>query len=94
MGIDVQLSAAARHWLARRGYDPQFGARPLRRALQRFVENPLSIRLLRGDFDPGDLVHIDEQDGELVFERQAGAGADWLTMPQPRVDQDLEQGQT
>ena len=94
MGIDVQLSAAARHWLARRGYDPQFGARPLRRALQRFVENPLSIRLLRGDFDPGDLVHIDEQDGELVFERKAGAGADWLTMPQPRVDQDLEQGQT
>ncbi len=93
MGIDVQLGAAARHWLARRGYDPQFGARPLRRALQRFVENPLSIRLLRGDFDPGDLVRIDEQDGELVFERHAGAGADWLTMPQPRVDQDLEQGQ-
>ena len=93
MGIDVQLGAAARHWLARRGYDPQFGARPLRRALQRFVENPLSIRLLRGDFDPGDLVRIDEQDGELVFERHAGAGADWLTMPQPRVDQDLEQDQ-
>ena len=93
MGIDIELTASARRWLARRGYDSQFGARPLRRALQRFVENPLSIRLLRGEFSPGDLVRIDEQDGELVFWRQAGAGADWLTLPQQRVDQDLEQDQ-
>ena len=93
MGVDVELTAAARRWLAQRGYDPQFGARPLRRALQRFVENPLSIRLLRGDFTPGDLVRIDEQDGELVFERLEGAGPDLLTLPQPRVDQDLEQDQ-
>ncbi len=92
MGIAVQLSVAARDWLAQRGYDPQFGARPLRRALQRYVENPLSIRLLRGEFKPGDLVSIDEQDDELVFGRQAGAAGDWLSLPQPRVDQDLEQG--
>ena len=92
-GVDVQLTEAARRWLAQRGYDPQFGARPLRRALQRFVENPLSIRLLRGEFEPGDLVRIDEQEGELRFERHEGAGPDWLTLPQPRVDQDLEQDQ-
>ena len=93
MGVDVQLTEAARRWLAQRGYDPQFGARPLRRALQRFVENPLSIRLLRGDFSPGDLVRIDEREGDLLFERHEGAGPDWLTLTQPRVDQGLEQDQ-
>ncbi|MCY4022242.1 MAG: AAA family ATPase [Anaerolineaceae bacterium] len=93
MGVDVQLTEATRRWLAQRGYDPQFGARPLRRALQRFIENPLSIRLLRGDFTPGDLVRIDEQEGDLIFERHEGAGPDWLTLTQSRVDQDLEQDQ-
>ena len=97
LGIAVQTSAAARRWLAQRGHDPQFGARPLRRALQRFVENPLSTRLLRGDFSPGDQVRIDVQDDELVFERHAGpeadADGDWLSLPQPRVDQDQPQDQ-
>ena len=47
-GIAVHLTEPARRWLAEKGYDPQFGARPLRRALQRYVENPLSVQLLRG----------------------------------------------
>ncbi|HUV88332.1 MAG TPA: AAA family ATPase, partial [Anaerolineae bacterium] len=55
-GLQVELTDAARRWLARQGFDPQFGARPLRRALQRYVESPLSVRLLRGDFERGDLV--------------------------------------
>ncbi len=68
-GLNIEVTEEARHWLAERGFDPQYGARPLRRAIQRYVENPLSVKLLKGDFDPGDLVTIDVEDGELVFHR-------------------------
>ncbi len=78
-GLNVHLTEPARHWLAKAGYDPQFGARPLRRALQRFVENPLSIRLLRGDFSEGDLIVIDELNDQLIFEREANAASDYWT---------------
>jgi ATP-dependent Clp protease ATP-binding subunit ClpC len=57
--VKVELTDAARDWLAQEGYDPQFGARPLRRTLQRFVENPLSKRILAGDFSDGDTVIVD-----------------------------------
>lgn len=49
------------------GYDPVFGARPLKRAIQQRIENPLSIKLLHGDYMPNDTIKIDEKDGELVF---------------------------
>ena len=65
-GVTIDLTPAARTWLAGEGYDEQFGARPLRRALQRHVESPLSVQLLKGDFGEGDHVVIDEQDGKLV----------------------------
>lgn len=81
-GITVHLTEPARRWLAEKGYDPQFGARPLRRALQRFVENPLSIQLLRGLFRSGDLVVIDEVDGQLVFGREQDSHTDYLHVPQ------------
>ena len=68
-GIALHMTQPARNWVAQKGYDPQYGARPLRRAVQRFVENPLSVRLLKGDLRPGDAVIIDEQNGELMFER-------------------------
>ncbi|MEM9955659.1 MAG: AAA family ATPase [Chloroflexota bacterium] len=70
-GLEIHLSHDARQWLARKGFDPQFGARPLRRTVQRYVENPLSIKLLKGDFKPGDVVMIDvdESNGELTFEK-------------------------
>ena len=90
-GISVHLTEPARHWLAEKGYDPQFGARPLRRALQRYVENPLSIQLLRGDFNPGDLVMIDEMNGALIFERHTDATTDYLHINQDNLlDQDLQ----
>ncbi len=82
-GMNIHLTEPARNWIANAGYDPQFGARPLRRAIQRYVENPLSVRLLRGDFRHGDLIVIDELNEQLVFERHAdsasdfGAPADW-----------------
>jgi ATP-dependent Clp protease ATP-binding subunit ClpB len=72
--ITVVLEPSARDWLADKGWDPAYGARPLKRALQRLVENPLALRLLEGDFGEGDTVRVDAKDGELVFE-QAGARA-------------------
>ena len=66
-GLAIHLTEPARFWLAKQGFDPQFGARPLRRAIQRHIENPLSMQLLKGDFDDGVLIVIDEHDGELRF---------------------------
>ncbi len=68
-GLQIQLTEAARQWLADQGFDEDFGARPLRRALQRYVESPLSVRLLKGEFGDGDHILIDMQDGDLLFER-------------------------
>ncbi len=65
--LEVTLSPAARRWLAEQGYDPQFGARPLRRALQRHLESPLSIELLRGSITPGTHLWVDVEDNRLVF---------------------------
>jgi ATP-dependent Clp protease ATP-binding subunit ClpB len=56
--IDVELAPEARTWLGDRGYDPQYGARPLKRALMRYVQDPLAKRLLTGDFQPGDTILI------------------------------------
>jgi ATP-dependent Clp protease ATP-binding subunit ClpB len=55
--------------LAEAGWDPTYGARPLKRAIQRMLENPLALRLLEGEFEEGDTIRVDEQDGELVFEK-------------------------
>jgi ATP-dependent Clp protease ATP-binding subunit ClpC len=70
-GLEVELTDAARKWLAKQGFDPQFGARPLRRALQRYVESPLSVQLLRGEFGGGDCVVIDADEEEgIIFNRK------------------------
>ena len=68
-GLNVELTPAARNWLAKEGFDPAFGARPLRRALQKHIESPLSISLLGGEFTPGDtiVVDVDETGGNLIF---------------------------
>ena len=73
-GLAVELTDAARQWLASEGFDPQFGARPLRRALQRHIESPLSVKLLRGEFESGDLVGVDAGEEGLIFERRPGQG--------------------
>jgi ATP-dependent Clp protease ATP-binding subunit ClpC len=69
-GLEIELTSAAREWLAGQGFDKDFGARPLKRALQRYVESPLSVRLLQGEFTKGDHVLIDVADNELSFTRQ------------------------
>ncbi|MFZ5903079.1 MAG: ATP-dependent Clp protease ATP-binding subunit [Chloroflexota bacterium] len=67
--ISVQLTPAARSWLAKEGYDPAFGARPLRRALQKHVESPLSVKLLAGEFPGGAtvMVDVDSKKNALTF---------------------------
>lgn len=67
MGLSITLTEAARDWLAEKGFDPNFGARPLRRTLQRLVESPLSKKLIRRELKPGDRLQIDVEKGELVF---------------------------
>ena len=69
-GLDVCLTDDARRRLAEVGYNPDFGARPLRRALQKHIESPLSVKLLAGDFEQGDTVVVDvggEDNSEIVF---------------------------
>ena len=58
-GIELEVTDKAREYLAREGYDPAYGARPLRRALQRKIQDPLALMLLEGKFGPGDLVQVD-----------------------------------
>ncbi len=68
-GLIVELSPAARSWLAEEGYDPAFGARPLQRALQKYIESPLSIKILQGEFTEGDTVIVDFLPDEGVIFR-------------------------
>jgi len=69
--ISVQLTDAARQWLAKEGYDPAFGARPLRRAIQKHVESPLSVELLGGKFKDGATIQVDvdTEKNKIVFLR-------------------------
>lgn len=71
--ITVQLTDSARAWLAKEGYDPAFGARPLRRAIQKHVESPLSMELLGGKFKDGAevIVDVDEKENKIVFQTSA-----------------------
>ena len=65
--LGIEITEKARSWLAEVGYDPTYGARPLRRAIERYVENPLSTKLLQGEFSPGDIVTVDYGADGLIF---------------------------
>ncbi|MFL5943270.1 MAG: ATP-dependent chaperone ClpB [Gaiellaceae bacterium] len=73
--IELELTRAAKEVLAEAGWDPAFGARPLKRAIQRLVENPLALRLLEGDFADGDTIRVDAGEGEIRFEKLGAATA-------------------
>jgi ATP-dependent Clp protease ATP-binding subunit ClpB len=73
--ISLELTTAAKEYLAREGFDPVYGARPLRRVIQREIVQPLAMRLLQGQFHDGDTIIIDVQDGQLAFQRQEAAAA-------------------
>jgi len=68
-GLGLELTDAAEIALAEAGWDPTYGARPLKRSIQRLLENPLAIRLLEGDFVDRDTIRVDAENGELVFAR-------------------------
>jgi ATP-dependent Clp protease ATP-binding subunit ClpB len=61
----LELTDGARAWLGRVGYDPVYGARPLKRAVQKYLQDPLADAILRGDIRDGQLVKVDEGDGAL-----------------------------
>ncbi len=67
--MQLEITPAAVAELARAGFDPVFGARPLKRAIQQKLENPISKRILEGKFGPKDVVPVDYKDGHFVFER-------------------------
>jgi ATP-dependent Clp protease ATP-binding subunit ClpB len=68
--LTLDVDAAAKKLLAKEGYDPQFGARPLKRAVQEQLLNPLSMKLLEGEFKPGDKIKVTTKDDELAFQRK------------------------
>jgi ATP-dependent Clp protease ATP-binding subunit ClpB len=74
-GLTIELTDDAKEVLAEAGWDPSYGARPLKRAIQRLLENPLALRLLEGDFGDGDTIRVDAQHGDLVFDRAESTSA-------------------
>jgi ATP-dependent Clp protease ATP-binding subunit ClpC len=76
--INLELTDKAKSWLSKEGYDPVYGARPLRRVIERYVENPLSSKVLRGELNEGDTVKVDlDKEGkELTFKTKAAKAAE------------------
>ncbi len=72
-GITLTLTNAAKNHLAGDGYDPVYGARPLKRLIQQAIENPLARRILSGEFSPGDQIVVDVNGDVLSFEKETGA---------------------
>jgi len=72
-GIDLMLTDAAKERLGEIGYDPVYGARPLKRAIQREILNPLAVKLLEGTFKEGDMVEVDFEDSQPIFRKRAEA---------------------
>jgi ATP-dependent Clp protease ATP-binding subunit ClpB len=70
-GIKLEVSPSARDYLAETGYDPDFGARPLKRAIQRELQDPLALKILAGDFAEGDTINVDRGSDGLKFEKKA-----------------------
>ena len=68
-GVTVELSDAARDLLGDLGYDPTYGARPLKRIISKRLVDPLALGILKGDFAPGDTILVDADGGDLRFDR-------------------------
>src|SRR5438045_7353804 len=65
--VHIELESSAKEFLIEKGYDPTYGARPMRRAVERYLEDPFEEELLRGNVKAGDVVHVSAADGKLVF---------------------------
>ncbi|MEP6755488.1 MAG: AAA family ATPase, partial [Chthonomonadales bacterium] len=69
-GMSLELSLEAKELIGREGFDPTYGARPLRRAVQRMIEDPLAEEVLSGNFKAGDMIQADVKDGDIVFQKE------------------------
>jgi ATP-dependent Clp protease ATP-binding subunit ClpC len=74
--VHIELEQSAKEFLIEKGYDPQYGARPMRRAVERYLEDPFAEELLRGNVKGGDVVHVGVNNGKLVFTTAAPAGSE------------------
>src|SRR5437764_8202536 len=74
--VHIDLQQSAKEFLIEKGYDPQYGARPMRRAVERYLEDPFAEELLRGNVKGGDVVHVGVNNGKLVFTAAAPAGSE------------------
>jgi len=81
-GLKVVLTPAGQEWLAQAGYDTTFGARPLRRAIQKYIESPLSIKLLAGEFASTHTVVVDVENETIVFHNNDDAPAEVVSQPE------------
>ena len=81
--VSISLTSDARDWLAKTGFDRMYGARPLKRAIQRYVESPLSKRLLAGEFQEGSHIEVGESDGEITFSEGSVENADTYDTKEP-----------
>ena len=75
IGREIRLSAEARAHLAREGFDPEYGARPLKRAIQRLILDPLALKILDGEVGEGDTVGVSVEGDELRLQRESSAAA-------------------
>ena len=73
-GVEITLSPQAKEYLANKGYTPEYGARPIKRTIQKLVVNPLSIKILKGEFKEGDKIGVDVENKEIVFRKINNGG--------------------
>jgi ATP-dependent Clp protease ATP-binding subunit ClpB len=70
MDMQLDVSDEALLKIAEAGFDPLFGARPLKRAIQQYIENPIALRILEGKYGPKDIIPVNVENNEFVFERK------------------------
>jgi ATP-dependent Clp protease ATP-binding subunit ClpC len=85
--ITLDLTDKAKNWLSKEGYDPVYGARPLRRAIEKYLETPLSSKLLRNELKDGDTVKVDvDKEGKLTFKTKTASKAPAKSEPEPEPE--------
>ena len=73
--IHLELDASAKDLLMREGYDPNYGARPLKRAIQTFIQNPLAVKLLQGEIQPGQTLKLSASGDTMEFKQDSAVAA-------------------
>jgi ATP-dependent Clp protease ATP-binding subunit ClpC len=82
-GMELSVTTEAKELMAKEGFDPNYGARPLRRAVQRMIEDPLAEEILQGNFKEGDLIRAEVMDGDIVFVKGDRTEEDFTSLSKP-----------